>query len=263
MRTPRRSRRVTAAPSGSPDAHMCPVQGAQVIRAWEPGHQSAEVGSPKIQGVARVRTMPSEQEEYVRDSSLWQRAHMIVCSETAIGRMQAARSCHTPRRLCRRHRHTGSSNRKARSTLQSRWASVLTHTWMQMSPNATVPGYRRFRRPRSPAARNETGHLPFANRAGCKRPRRRAAPSTIWTRMGRANRQGRLDGANLWRDDELQPVRLHAYMETRNFFLKRALSCDGFQSHYSICATSCRRRSPVQYDARLDDASFLGTARAR
>ena len=33
--------------------------------------------------------------------------------------MQAACSCHT--RLCRRHRQTGSSNRKARSTLQSRW----------------------------------------------------------------------------------------------------------------------------------------------
>ncbi|MCX5744306.1 MAG: hypothetical protein NT062_17590 [Proteobacteria bacterium] len=33
---------------------------------------------------------------------------------------------------------------------------------MQMSQNATDPGYRRFRRPRSPAARNGTGHLPFA-----------------------------------------------------------------------------------------------------
>ena len=81
--------------------------------------------------------------------------------------MQATCSCRT--RLCRRHRQTGSSNRKARSTLQSRWASVLTHTMMQMSPRATVPGYRQSRRPRSPASRNGTGHLPFANRAGCKR----------------------------------------------------------------------------------------------
>jgi hypothetical protein len=83
--------------------------------------------------------------------------------------MQATCSCHT--RLCRRHRQTGSSNRRARSTLQSRWASVLSHwhTMMQMSPRATVPGYRQSRRPRSPASRNGTGHLPFANRAGCKR----------------------------------------------------------------------------------------------
>ena len=91
---------------------------------------------PEIQGVARVRTMPSEQEECMRDSSLWQRAHMILCSDTATGRMQATRSCHT--RLCRRHRQPGSSNRKARSTLQSRCALVLTHTWMQMSLRAMV-----------------------------------------------------------------------------------------------------------------------------
>ena len=81
---------------------------------------------PEIQGVARVRTMPSEQETSVRNSSLWQRAHMILCSDTATGRMQATRSCHT--RLCRRHRQPGSSNRKARSTLQRRCALVLTHT---------------------------------------------------------------------------------------------------------------------------------------
>jgi hypothetical protein len=48
--------------------------------------------------------------------------------------------------------------------LQSRWASVLTHTWMQMSPRSTVPGHRRFRRPRSPASRNGTGQLPLARR---------------------------------------------------------------------------------------------------
>jgi hypothetical protein len=81
--------------------------------------------------------------------------------------MQATCSCRT--RLCRRRRQTGSSNRRARSTLQSRRALVLTPTWMQMSPRATVPGYRQSRRPRSPASRNGTGHLPFANRAGCKR----------------------------------------------------------------------------------------------
>jgi hypothetical protein len=57
----------------SPDAHMCPGQGAQVIRAWEPGgHRSAEVAVLKCKGVARVRTMPSEQEESARNSSLWQ-----------------------------------------------------------------------------------------------------------------------------------------------------------------------------------------------
>ncbi len=40
MRTPWPSRRVAAAPSGSPDAHMCPRQGAQGRRAWEPRHRS-------------------------------------------------------------------------------------------------------------------------------------------------------------------------------------------------------------------------------
>ena len=46
MRTPRPSRGVAAAPSGSPDAHMCPGQGAHDIRAWEPGHRSVEVVVP-------------------------------------------------------------------------------------------------------------------------------------------------------------------------------------------------------------------------
>jgi len=45
---PRPSQRAAAAPSGSPDAHMCPGQGAQVIRAWEPGYQSAEVAVLKF-----------------------------------------------------------------------------------------------------------------------------------------------------------------------------------------------------------------------
>ena len=101
--------------------------------------------------------------------------------------MQATCSCHT--RLCRRHRQTGSSNRRARSTLQSRWASVLSHTMMQMSPRATVPGYRQSRRPRSPASRNRTGHLPFANRAGCKRARARFGRAWV-VRAGRAGRMG-------------------------------------------------------------------------
>ena len=43
VRTPWPMRRVAAAPSGSPDAPMCPGQGAQDIRAWEPGHRSVEV----------------------------------------------------------------------------------------------------------------------------------------------------------------------------------------------------------------------------
>jgi hypothetical protein len=61
------------------------------------------------------------------------------------------------------------SNMKARSTLYSWWALVLTPTWMQMLPRAAHPGHRRFRRPRSPASRNEMGHLPFASRERCKR----------------------------------------------------------------------------------------------
>ena len=33
---------------------------------------------PDISGVACVRTMPSEQDEHARDSSLWQRARIII-----------------------------------------------------------------------------------------------------------------------------------------------------------------------------------------
>jgi hypothetical protein len=118
--------------------------------------------------------------------------------------MQATCTCHT--RLCRRHRQTGSSNGrtgsgKARSTLQSRWASVLTptsSTWMhwQMSPRATVPGYRKSRRPRSPQCVSKPDGPP-AVRTG--KPRRmQARPRTIWTRMGRTSRpaRGRSDGVN-------------------------------------------------------------------
>jgi hypothetical protein len=36
-----------------------------------------------------------------------------------------------------------------------------------MLPHATAPGYRRSRPPRSPASRNGTGRVQFANRAGC------------------------------------------------------------------------------------------------
>ena len=50
MRNPRRSRRVAAAPSGFPDAHMCPGQGAQDIRAWEPRHRSVEVAVLTFRG---------------------------------------------------------------------------------------------------------------------------------------------------------------------------------------------------------------------
>ena len=39
---------MAAAPSGSPDAPMCPGYGAQVIRAWEPGHRSVEVAVLKF-----------------------------------------------------------------------------------------------------------------------------------------------------------------------------------------------------------------------
>ena len=40
-------------------------------------------------GVARVRTMPSDQEESALDSSLWQRARIIIWPDSATGRMQA------------------------------------------------------------------------------------------------------------------------------------------------------------------------------
>jgi hypothetical protein len=49
------------------------------MRAWEPAHRSVEVAvRTDISGVARVRTMPSEQEESALDSSLWQRARIII-----------------------------------------------------------------------------------------------------------------------------------------------------------------------------------------
>jgi hypothetical protein len=115
-----------------------------------------------------------------------------------------------------------------------------------MPPRATAPGYRRFRRPRSPAARNETGHLPFANRAGCKWPRRRAAPSTIcqWTRMplrvvqtgtGRAGWMGR--ACDVTTSCRLPASCIHG---DSKLFFKKALNCDGFQNHskyYSMTVT--------------------------
>ena len=70
--------------------------------------------------------------------------------DTASGRMQATCLCQT--RLCRRHRQTGSSNRKVRSALQSRWSLLLTRTWMHMSLLATDPGYWRSYRSRRPAS---------------------------------------------------------------------------------------------------------------
>ncbi len=42
-----------------------------------------------------MRTMPSEQEESARDSSLWQRARIIIWPDAASGRMQAACSACT------------------------------------------------------------------------------------------------------------------------------------------------------------------------
>ena len=50
MRIFRRSRRVAAAPSGSPDAPSGPGQGAQGIRAWEPRHRSVEVAVLTFRG---------------------------------------------------------------------------------------------------------------------------------------------------------------------------------------------------------------------
>ena len=41
-------------------------------------YRSGRGRCPEIWGVARARTMPSEQEESARDSSLWQRARIIM-----------------------------------------------------------------------------------------------------------------------------------------------------------------------------------------
>ena len=151
MRTPRPSRRVAAAPSGSPDVHMCPGQGAQVIRAWEPGgHRSAEVAVLKFRGwhvCARCHRYKKNLRAILRSDSelisLSDRILLLVaCRPTC--------SCHT--RLCRRHGQTGSSNRKTRSALQGRWAFLDTHTWMQMPPDATDPGYGRSYWSRRPAS---------------------------------------------------------------------------------------------------------------
>ena len=129
MRTPRRSRRVAAAPSGSPDARMCPGQGAQDIRAWEPGHRSVEVA------VLTFRAWHVCARCHRNKKNL----HAIFCSGSELvpctdhlrlfGCMRTACSCHT--RLCRQHRQTGSSNMKARSTLQSR-ADVGTYPTLRI-----------------------------------------------------------------------------------------------------------------------------------
>ncbi len=76
---------------------------------------------------------------------------------------QATCSCHTPVPSAS---PDAEPNRKARRTLQSRWALVLTPTWLQLSPRATAPGYRRSCRPRSPAPRNGTATKPTSRASG-------------------------------------------------------------------------------------------------
>ncbi len=136
-------RRVPAAPSGSPDANMCPGQGAQGMRAcqWEPGsHRSVEVAVLKFRGwhvCARCHRHKRNLRATLRsDSELISSSDRILLLVACRPRVRVS---HT--HLCRRHGQTGSSNRKTRSALQGRWAFLDTHTWMKMPPRATDPGY--------------------------------------------------------------------------------------------------------------------------
>ena len=98
MRTPRPSRRVAAAPSGSPDAHMCPGQGAQVIRAWEPGgHRSAEVAVLKFRGwhvCARCHRYKKNLRAILRsDSELISLSDRILLLVACRPRVRVTRAC--------------------------------------------------------------------------------------------------------------------------------------------------------------------------
>jgi len=98
VRTPRPSRRVAAAPSGSPDAHMCPGQGAQVIRAWEPGgHRSAEVAVLKFRGwhvCARCHRYKKNLRAILRsDSELISLSDRILLLVACRPRVRVTRAC--------------------------------------------------------------------------------------------------------------------------------------------------------------------------
>ena len=59
-------------------AHVPMTGHARHTRLGTRLYRSAEVAVLKFRGLARVRTMPPEQEESARGSSLWQRARIIV-----------------------------------------------------------------------------------------------------------------------------------------------------------------------------------------
>ena len=58
--------------------------------------------------------------------------------------------------------------------------------WLQTLPHATVPGYRRSCRPRSPASRNGTTCRTLAKRAGCRRQKIYTNAHGSCVRAGRA-----------------------------------------------------------------------------
>ena len=93
MRTPRPSRRVAAAPSGSPDAQRtCAhdrVRRTSDIRAWEPRHRSVEVAVLTFRGWPRHvcarchRNKKNLHAMNLNSSALWpprQRARIIICN---------------------------------------------------------------------------------------------------------------------------------------------------------------------------------------
>ena len=98
MRSPRPSRYVAAALSGSPDAHMCPGQGAQVRRAWEPGgHRSAEVAVLKFRGwhvCARCHRYKKNLRAILRsDSELISLSDRILLLVACRPRVRVKRAC--------------------------------------------------------------------------------------------------------------------------------------------------------------------------
>ena len=97
MHITRPSRRAAAAPSGSPDAHMCPGQGAQVIRAWEPGHRSVEVVVLTFRAwhvCARCHRKKKNQRETLRSGSeLLSLSHRILLLVACRPRARVKRAC--------------------------------------------------------------------------------------------------------------------------------------------------------------------------
>ena len=165
VRIPRPSRRAAAAPSGSPDAHMCPGQGAQDIRAWEPGHRSVEVVVLTFRAwhvCARCHRKKKNQRETLRSGSeLLSLSHRILLLVACRPRARVKRACAVG--IARRGAQTGrlgSSCKAGQVFVFARWCCYTASDMNPASVGARRPlGGFALRRAAERPARIQRGLL--------------------------------------------------------------------------------------------------------